>query len=134
LPNPAEPKFVERIDGEFCLALIDRARDRVAIANDTVASYPLYWRADGDGLVFASDLSAVLKMLPGAPRLDLRAVADYLTLGAVMGDKTLAEGVSILGPGTTLTYDVRKRRSRDRAVRAHRGVLPRQGLEQSRVF
>jgi asparagine synthase (glutamine-hydrolysing) len=40
----------------------------------------------------------------------LRAVADYLTLGAVLGDKTLAEGVQLLDPGTVLVYGMRDRR------------------------
>ncbi len=43
-----------------------------------------------------------LRAAPDARRLDLRAVADYLTIGAVLGDKTLAEGVQ-------------RARSRDRA-------------------
>jgi asparagine synthase (glutamine-hydrolysing) len=96
--------FVSRLEGEFCLALIDETRGRLLLATDTIGGHPLYWRADAAGFVFSSDLSAVLRAAPAASRLDLRAVADYLTLGAVLGDKTLAEGVQLLGPGTILVY------------------------------
>ena len=34
------------------------------------------------------------------------AVADYLTIGAVLEDKTLVEGVSLLNPGTSLEFDL----------------------------
>jgi asparagine synthase (glutamine-hydrolysing) len=101
-------KSVDRLEGEFCLALVDPIRERLLVATDAVGNYPVYWRADADGLIFSSDLSALLRATPAAARLDLRAVADYLTIGAVLGNKTLAEGVRELDPGTVLTYDVRK--------------------------
>jgi asparagine synthase (glutamine-hydrolysing) len=107
--------FVSRLEGEFCLALIDEPRQRLVLATDTIGSHPLYWRADAGSLVFSSDLSAVLRASPGAARLNLRAVADYLTLGAVWGDKTLADGVQLLGPGTILVYGLR-----DGATTVHR--------------
>ncbi|HYN08806.1 MAG TPA: asparagine synthetase B family protein [Vicinamibacterales bacterium] len=96
--------FVSRLEGEFCLALIDEQRRRLLVATDTIGSHPIYWRADARGLVFASDLSAVLRAAPGATRLNLRAVADYLSIGAVLGDKTLADGVLLLPPGTLLVH------------------------------
>ena len=96
--------FVTRLEGAFCLALIDESRRRVLLAADTIGSHPLYWRADAGGLAFGSDLSAVLRLSSTAPRLNLRAVADYLTTGVVLGDKTLAEGVTLLDPGTVLVY------------------------------
>jgi asparagine synthase (glutamine-hydrolysing) len=102
--------FVERLEGEFCLALADPDRAEVLLASDAIGNYPLYWRAEADGLIFSSDLSALLRATREASRLDLGAVADYLTIGAVLGDKTLAEGVHVLDPGTVLTYDVRKAR------------------------
>ncbi len=102
---------VSRLEGEFCLALVDDAQGRVLLATDTIGSHPVYWRTDADGLVFSSDLSAVMRATASAPRLDLRAVADYLTCGFVLGDKTLAEGVQLLGPGTVLEYGLRDGRT-----------------------
>ncbi|HEX7778286.1 MAG TPA: hypothetical protein VF424_03550, partial [Vicinamibacterales bacterium] len=98
--------FVARLEGEFSLALVDEARRRVILATDPIGSYPLYWRADADGFTFGSDPSAVLRAAPRASQLNLRAVADYLTTGAVLGDKTLAKDVQLLDPGTLLVYDM----------------------------
>jgi asparagine synthase (glutamine-hydrolysing) len=99
--------FVNRLEGEFCLALVDEPRERLVLATDTIGSHPIYWRAEGTALVFGSDLSAVLRATGTAHRIDLRAVADYLTIGAVLGDKTLADGVQLLPPGTILVYGLR---------------------------
>jgi asparagine synthase (glutamine-hydrolysing) len=97
--------FVSRLDGEFCLALADPRERRLLVATDTIGHYLVHWRADADGLFFSSDLSALLRSVDSGVRLDLRAVADYLTIGAVLGDKTLAQGVRVLDPGTVLLYD-----------------------------
>jgi asparagine synthase (glutamine-hydrolysing) len=98
--------FIEGLRGEYCLALYDPTTRRVLVATDAIASYPVYWVADSGGLVFSSDLSALLVAARQRPRLDLQAVANYLTIGAVLGEKTLASGVQVLGPGTILVYDV----------------------------
>jgi asparagine synthase (glutamine-hydrolysing) len=99
-------RCVSQLEGEFSVAIADTRRGRVLVATDPVGSYPIYWRAEAGGFVFSSDLSALLKATPGTRRLDLRAVADYLTAGAVLGDRTLAEGVRLLGPGTVLSCEL----------------------------
>lgn len=100
-------RFPESLEGEFCVAVVDPIQDRILIASDAVGSHPLYWNADSVGMVFSSNLSALLRITPSARRLDLVAVADYITLGSLLGDRTLVQDVSLLAPGTVLMYDVR---------------------------
>jgi asparagine synthase (glutamine-hydrolysing) len=102
-----QDRVVEHLHGEFCLAIIDLAQHRVFLASDPIGNYPLYWRADNGGLVFASDLAAVIRAAPSVRHLNLRAVGDYVTLGAVLGDRTLVDGISLLPPGTLLCYNSR---------------------------
>ena len=99
-------RFVERLEGEFVVAVIDPARHVSFVATDPVGNYPIYWHADQQDFVFSSDLSAVLGAVPSRNRLNLMAVADYLTIGAVLEDKTLVDGVSLLAPGTSLEFDL----------------------------
>lgn len=93
------------LEGAFALASADEARGRFILATDAVGNCPIYWKADPSGFVFASDVSAVLHAFAGSSRLDLQAVAEYLTLGQVMGSRTLANDVRLLEPGTVLEYD-----------------------------
>jgi asparagine synthase (glutamine-hydrolysing) len=101
--------FIARLEGEFCLAVLDDVRRRLIVATDPVGNYPLYWAQDSDGLVAASELGALLRARASTATLDIRAVADYLTIGSVFGDKTLASGVRMLPPGSMLTYGLANR-------------------------
>ena len=98
-------QFASRLEGAYVVAIYDRRASRLTLATDVVGSYPLYWQSTANGFSFCSDLTALIAGSSSAPRLDLRAVADYLTIGFVVGDRTLAEGVRLLGPGETLVYD-----------------------------
>jgi asparagine synthase (glutamine-hydrolysing) len=113
-----------RLSGEFCLAVMDPAGGRVVLATDPVGNHALYWRADDWGLIFSTSLSALLRGWPGRRRLDLQAVADYLTIGAVMGRRTLTEGVTVLEPGTLLAYGVDGSVARTRYARMDRWFAP----------
>ena len=101
------PAFVQRLRGAFCLCLIDEAKQTVLLASDAVGSYPLYWNHRSGRLTFASSVNALLGARHGRAALDLRAVADYIHFGFVLGDKTLAADVRLLAPGTILTYRLR---------------------------
>ena len=101
------PAFVEKLQGAFCLCLVDEAKQTVLLASDAVGSYPLYWNHRSGRLTFASSVNALLGARHGRAALDLRAVADYIHFGFVLGDKTLAADVRLLAPGTILTYRLR---------------------------
>lgn len=100
-------RFVDYLEGEFCVAVLDPLECRILLASDAVGSHPLYWNADSLGLAFSSHVSALLCATRSARRLDLRAVADYITLGSLLGDRTLVQDISLLPPGTVLEYGVR---------------------------
>lgn len=94
--------FVEQLQGEFCLALIDPAARMLACATDPLGSYPLYWTERDGAVALASEVGAVLKATSVTPTVDARAVADYLTIGAVFGNRTLASEVTLVPPGSIL--------------------------------
>jgi asparagine synthase (glutamine-hydrolysing) len=96
--------FTDGIEGSFAICLVDEERGLVVLVSDATGSLPLYW-ANGSRFAFAASLRAVCAALESGPDLDLRAAADYIHYGVVLGEKTLAAGVSLVPAGTTLTYD-----------------------------
>jgi asparagine synthase (glutamine-hydrolysing) len=100
------PEFVRRLEGQFALALLDPERRAVLIATDVAGNYPIYWHAHAQDFVFSSDLSALLRAVPSRTRLDLQSVGDFLTLGAVLENRTLVEDVWLLDPGTVLMFEL----------------------------
>src|SRR5439155_14118771 len=76
----------------------------ITLVTDRTGSYPLYWTKTDAGLVFASELRAILRSGEAPKSLDTAAVADCLTFGFQMGTKTLARGIELVPPGSALSY------------------------------
>lgn len=100
------PRFVERLEGMFALALWDAPRGRLVLARDRLGKKPLVWtRLDDGTLAFASELKALLE-LPGLRREpDLSALDAYLALQYVPGDRTGLRGVHRLPPASLLVAE-----------------------------
>jgi asparagine synthase (glutamine-hydrolysing) len=96
--------FLDRLRGMFALALWDERRGRLLVARDRFGIKPLYLAELPAGLVFASELAPLLAL--GAPSdLDPEAIADFLSLGYVPGERTGVLGVRRLLPGHALAHE-----------------------------
>ena len=97
--------FLEDLNGMFAIALWDDRQKRLVLARDRLGIKPLYYRWDGERLLFASEIKGILAD-PEVPRaVDPNALRDYLTFQNVFGDKTLFEGIRQLEPGRMLIGD-----------------------------
>jgi asparagine synthase (glutamine-hydrolysing) len=94
------PRFVERLRGMFAVALWDSRRRRVVLARDRFGIKPLYYRAVGDEITFASELRAL-------PRgeIDLDALEAFLAFNSVPAPYSIFEGTRKLPPGHILVWD-----------------------------
>jgi asparagine synthase (glutamine-hydrolysing) len=97
--------FAARLEGSFSAAVVELRSGALHLASDALGSHPVYWRSDADGLAFSASLAGLIREAGATPRLDPRALADFLDFGLVFGDKTLAEGFELLPPGAVLTFD-----------------------------
>ncbi len=89
----------ERLRGQFALALWDERRHRLVLGRDRFGICPLYWTRQGEWLLFASEIKALLAsgMVPARP--DLRGIDHIFTFSALPGPITCFEGVQLLPPG-----------------------------------
>ena len=95
---------VERLNGMFAFAIWDGRRRRLLLARDRVGIKPLYYRLEGQRLVFGSELKAILRA-PDVPReIDISALRDYLALEYVPSPKTILRGIHKLPPGSVLSW------------------------------
>jgi asparagine synthase (glutamine-hydrolysing) len=96
---------VERFNGMFALALWDVRHRRLFLARDRLGIKPLYYFDGPEGVVFGSELKAVVST-PWVPlRWDLEAVDDFLTYEYVPAPRTIVEGVQKLPAGTFLLLE-----------------------------
>jgi asparagine synthase (glutamine-hydrolysing) len=98
-------EFVNNLNGSFVLAIYDVKQKKVIIANDRYGFRPLYYATDGDKLLFASEVKAILQDRTFNKRLNDEAIADFFAFGVIMGNKTFFKGIETLPPASVLTYD-----------------------------
>jgi len=99
------PECVTRLRGMFAFALWDKPRERLMLARDHFGKKPLYLRETSSGLVFGSEVKALLAFGGPVPDLDRASVSDYLVYRYVPAPHTLFAGVRKLMPGSYALWE-----------------------------
>ncbi|GAA1809688.1 asparagine synthase (glutamine-hydrolyzing) [Planosporangium flavigriseum] len=97
-------ELVHHLRGMFAFAIWDRPRGRLLLARDRLGKKPLYWRADGGSLSFASELKSLVQDPSMSRELDLVALHHYLTYQYVPAPWSIYQGVQKLPPGHLLVW------------------------------
>lgn len=92
------PRCVEKLRGMFAIALWDSREKRLFLARDRLGKKPLVYHYDGERIVYASELKALLT-IPGLKReIEPTALLDYLTWQYVPHPKCMLKGFKKLPP------------------------------------
>jgi asparagine synthase (glutamine-hydrolysing) len=101
-------EFVEKLPGMFAFGLWDGTRRQLLLARDRFGEKPLYYadyEVDGKrGIVFASEIKAILASGLVRPRVNRDAIAHYLQYLYVHPRQTIYENVHTLPPGHLALY------------------------------
>ncbi|MBK9121843.1 MAG: asparagine synthase (glutamine-hydrolyzing) [Chloroflexi bacterium] len=97
--------FLEQLNGMFALALFDQREQRLIVARDPLGIKPVYYHWNGNRLLLASELRALLASCDIEREMDPTALGLYLSLGYVPSPHSLVRGVRKLEPGTYLVLD-----------------------------
>jgi asparagine synthase (glutamine-hydrolysing) len=94
--------FLLRLRGMFALAIYDRrrgpGRERLLLARDPLGIKPLLYAHVGAGLVFASEMKALLASGLVEKEIDPVSLRQLLTLGSVYQPRTMLRDVQMLLP------------------------------------
>ena len=96
--------FPEKLEGEFALVVIDREGDRVFLVRDHCGIKPLYYRATGGRLLFASEIKSLLAHPDVSAEIDEEAVYHFLTFGASPAPFTLFRNIRKVPAGSMVCY------------------------------
>lgn len=98
-------RFVERLSGQFAIALWDVRRKRLMLVRDRVGIRPLFYARVGGQLLFASEVKAILAVAPEAARLDEQGLAQVFTFWGTVGGRTVFKGIHSLPAGHVLVVE-----------------------------
>jgi asparagine synthase (glutamine-hydrolysing) len=97
--------FVERLDGIFSFALWDEEHRRLVLAIDRLGVNSLYWRKEGDRLMFASRVGAIRNTQDAPADVNPAALVQYMLSSAVPAPLVIYSGIEKLRPGHCLVYE-----------------------------
>jgi asparagine synthase (glutamine-hydrolysing) len=91
-----------KLRGMFALAIWDDQKQTLVLARDPLGIKPLYYYADHQQFIFASELRALLATGLVPRKLSAAGVDSYLANGSVAAPLTIIEGIKQLLPGHCL--------------------------------
>lgn len=100
---------LDRLNGMFAIAIVDRRSNELILMRDHAGMKPLYVATIGDEIIFASELKAIIKGLDAKPAINEQAIYDFLTLRYVPQPETVWQGIVKLLPAHRLIVDLRTR-------------------------
>ncbi|MHB8613895.1 MAG: asparagine synthase (glutamine-hydrolyzing) [Candidatus Dormibacteraceae bacterium] len=99
-------EMVERLNGMFAFAVVDRRRGWLLLARDRMGIKPLHYAIDGKRLVFASELKALLRDPALRKGVDPAALDEYLAYEFVPSPHSILRGISKLQPAHMLRWSL----------------------------
>lgn len=96
------PQSLQKLNGIFAFAIWDTKSGNLWLARDPLGIKPLYYFQDERGFFFASEIKALLKVMPCSPSLRVSLLARYLMTNCIADPDTLFDGICKLEPGHTL--------------------------------
>ncbi|MCA9542813.1 MAG: asparagine synthase (glutamine-hydrolyzing), partial [Myxococcales bacterium] len=97
--------MVDRLIGMFAFAIWDADAQRLLVVRDRLGIKPVFYGVTADGgVVFGSEVKALLAAGVLDDGIDLQAMHDYLGLTYSPGPRTLLRGIKKLPPAHTLTW------------------------------
>jgi asparagine synthase (glutamine-hydrolysing) len=99
------PASLAEMRGMFAIALVDTLEERLYLARDPFGIKPLYWRFLPDGpLAFASEVRPLTRLAAGV-RINGKAIARYLRLGAMAADQAPFMEITAVPPNVVAVFD-----------------------------
>ena len=105
------PEFVQKLNGQFAIAIWDKTKAELFLVRDRVGIRPLYYTKVGNAFVFASEVKSMLEFPGFIPKLSPKAISDYFTFWTALSPDTVFEDVFEVPPGTYIIINKDSKKS-----------------------
>jgi asparagine synthase (glutamine-hydrolysing) len=105
--------FLPGVDGIYSAAIYDSVESKLYLITDRYGLRYLYWMEHNGGLVWSSELKAMLALPDFSPKIERDTARRFVQDGFLPDDLTWFEGTHLLPPGSYLTLDLLQRTVRE---------------------
>jgi len=92
--------FMRRLSGMFAIAVLDESNGSLCLSRDRNGIKPLYYWSDPTTLLFASELKALLPIIPFRPQISSAALRTFLRWKYIPDPLTIYQDIKRLPPAT----------------------------------
>ncbi len=92
----------KKLNGMFAFCIWDERRRQVMLARDHVGIKPLYLYRDGEKIVWASEIKAILAAPGVAAELNPDGLFDFMSNGYITAPRTMFKNIEKVPPATTV--------------------------------
>lgn len=100
--------FLQYLRGMFAFALWDSRKKKLILARDKFGKKPLYYTFVKDGILFASEIKALLLHEQVKRQVNIKALNEFLTFRFAIAPNTLFKDIFMLPPSHYLVYKDKK--------------------------
>jgi asparagine synthase (glutamine-hydrolysing) len=98
-------EVLNHLNGMFGLAIWDTRRRKLVVARDAMGIKLVYYRVDGEGLTFGSEVRSILETGKTRPEVDPASLNLFLRYRFTPSPMTIYKGIRKLAPGTMLVCE-----------------------------
>jgi len=95
-------EMLSKLNGIFAFAILDTNSESLFVARDALGVKPLYYSTKDNMFAFASEIKALLELMPNNKELDVESINRYLSFLWCPGDGTPLKSVQKLLPGEAI--------------------------------
>jgi asparagine synthase (glutamine-hydrolysing) len=100
------PKFVERLNGAFVIAVLDSRDHKVHLYNDRFGSEPIYIWSSSEEFAFSTSQRSLLNYRNDIGRnYDKDALSELILFNRIFGDRTLFQDIRRVVPASHAIWD-----------------------------
>lgn len=97
--------FVHYLNGQFSIAIWDKANKRLVLVRDRVGIAPLFFYREKSKFFFASEVKSIISCMQSSPSLNHEALDQILTFWSPVTPNTMFEDIFEVRPGEMLIVE-----------------------------
>ncbi len=97
--------FLNKLNGQFAIAIWDKKKEELFLARDRVGIRPLFYTVVGGSFVFASEMKSFLEFPKMEFKISAKNLSEYFTFWTSLSPNTAFEGIFEIPPGSFMVIN-----------------------------